>query len=266
MTFAGFLEGKFTIPASTAIAVTTNGGGPTTVTITAGSYFPTLFASQLQTDLTTQRPVSGGAWTVLVSETTGKITIGVTVGTFSITWTSTNMRSLLGYNGNISGASSSTASFAMRGYFAPDCPLNLDGDLSYPDLLTDLRQTEGPTGLVFGFVGNTKYRFRNLRYALVPRSRIFGFSADGLSTPTWEQFLKDVHLGQGHSFFTPSSKIRVCHDGDVDEGWLGWESFASASVGWYMKGITAFSPRKVDSQGWTGLWAIEIPELVSDGT
>ena len=55
MTFDGRIEAQFTVPASTTIEVTNNGGGPTTVTIAAGTYFMTTFVAYLQTALTAQR-------------------------------------------------------------------------------------------------------------------------------------------------------------------------------------------------------------------
>lgn len=263
MTYAGFMDAQFTIPAGETISVTTN-GGTTAVAITAGSYFTYAYAATLQALLTAQRPVTAGAWTVTLDATTGKYTIAVTAGTFSITWTSTAFRDLLGYTATITTQTSVTATKAARGIFVPDCPVWMDGDLDYPELLTDLRATEGPTGLSFGIVSNAKYRLRGLRYSMVAHANVFGFTTSGSSTPTWQQFLFDVHLKQGHSYFEPLSRVRINFGPSLTDDWVAYDYFGSSAVGWFMKGIASFSPRRADSK-WKGFWVLEIPELVSEG-
>lgn len=256
MTYPGLVQGRFTIPASTTISVTTNGGGPTSVTITAGDYYAYEFADTLESILDTQRPVTGGNWSVSISATTGLYTIAVDVGTFSITWTSTTFRDLLGYSSTITTQTSVTAGSVARGIWIPDCPFNVDGDLTRAPLATDHRATEGPTGVTFALVGNTKYRYRNLRWSHVAQTNVWG------TYGTWEQFLKDVHLGQGHSYFVPSSKIKVHYGSDVTATRLGG---TTGNYGWYMKGISSIEPVKVN-ENWGGLWRVAIPEIVSDGS
>src|SRR5688500_14143167 len=99
--------GRFAVPAAESMLAQNNGGGPTTVNITAGDYYPDEFAAHLQTVLNAQRPGSGGAtWTVALSTITGIITISMSASTYSITFGSTNLQDILGYAGNISGVAS----------------------------------------------------------------------------------------------------------------------------------------------------------------
>lgn len=266
MAFAGFIDAQFTIPSGVTISVTTNSGGPTSVTITAGSYYAYSFPSTLASILTAARPVTGGAWSVSLDATTGKYTIAVTAGTYSITWTSTTFRDLIGYNATITTQTSVTAAAVARGFFAPDHPVAVDGDLYYAHRPTDQRQSESPGGFVLGLVGNSKYRYRNVRYSHVDRARVFGYSSSGqtASGGTWQQFLYDAHLGLGHLYFTPSSRVRIRWGSTPATDILG-ATDPGTSTGWFMKGINEFAPRKVGEQ-WTGLWTIEIPELVTDGS
>jgi hypothetical protein len=251
MTYPGFLEGRFTIPSGVTLTATTNAGGPTAVPITAGSYYASTFAAQLQTDLIAARSVTAGTWSVTFSATTGLFAIAVTNGAYSITWTTAALGTLLGFS-TITTQTSVTGS-APAGVFLPDCPIALDGDLDYAPLLTDHRGTTGPTGVTFAVVGNTHYRYRNVRWSHVARSKVWG------SSGTWEQFLKDVHLGQGHAYFVPSSKIRVYYNATSKLGGT------TGTFGWYIAGIGSIEPPKVSEQ-WGGLWRLVIPELVSDGT
>lgn len=257
MTIAGYALGRLAMPASISISATNGGGGPTTVNFTAGNYYPDTLCAHLQTELNSQRAGSGGAtWAVSLSTTTGLVTISMSSGTFSITWTSTALRDALGFAANITTQTSVTAPAAARGIFVPDCPLALDSDPRMAPMITDHRQTQSPTGFVLGLVGNIHYRLRNIRWSHVTRTRTWNTSA---TDPSWERFVKDVQIGQGHSWFTPSSRVRI-----IDQSGSELASDAGTFT-WQMKGVSSVEPRKV-TENWTGMWRIEIPELVSDGT
>ncbi len=261
-TFAGHVDAMLTVPASTTISVTTNAGGPTSVTITAGSYFLLDFLEQLDDDLESQRSVSGGSWTVSASTGaggTGLVTIAVSAGTFSISWTSTALRNLLGFTNNISSQSSSTAAIVPNGLWMPDCPLYIEGGhIDAAPIATDLMQSESPDGLIIGHVGNSKYQHDGIRWSAVTSNRIW--DADETTfNESLEVFLQDTQWGLGHSWFSPSSKVRItAHTGEL---------VGSAYVdGWYWKGISRMSDVvKRVSDGWDGLWAVSIGSMVSNG-
>lgn len=259
MTFGGYIDAKRTVPTSITLSATKNAGGPTSVTVTAGTYTTASLVTQLQTDLNAQRTVSGGSWTVSLNTATGGITIAVTNGTYSISWTSTDLRDVLGFGGNISSQSTSTGVCA-RGFWVPDRPLNLDGDPRNAQRLTDLRETEGPTGSLFGVVGNHKFIHSNLRWTHVAHEHTWDYWDDVNGTSNWERFLLDAHLGQGHPWFTPCSAMRfVDHNGSV----LGIRT-QEAELFWKMRGVRSVTPKKM-SDAWTGAWLIEVPAIVSDG-
>lgn len=260
MTFAGHIEATVTIPSDVTISVTTNGGGPTTVTITSGDYFLEDFLEQLHDDLTTQRSVSGGAWTVSLStgaSGTGLVTISVSSGTYSITWTSTNLRNLLGFTSNISAQTTSTGVVIPSGFWMPDCPLSIATRLESAPRVTDLRSAKTPSGRLFSHVGNSFRRHRDIQYSHCESRRIWAIDAV-TANESLERFLDDTQFGQGHAWFSPSSKVRImAHTGD----YVG-ESYVD---GWYIKGVTSMDDvvRRVEN-GYDGLWSFSIPELCSD--
>lgn len=231
------------------------------MTITAGTYYMSTFVTQLATDLIAGQPVTGGTWTVTLStgaSGTGKVTIAVTNGTYSITWTSTNTRDVLGFTATITAQTTSTGTNQARGLWLPDAPLDLEGHPSMAPKVSDLRLSEGPTGLVIGLVGNVKRRHRGLRWSHVPLARYREASATVVNG-TWEKFLDDTQHGQGHSWFAPASLVQIY---DLLGTKLGVD--LNSTLGWYLKGVEGVDSKR-SQQGFTGFFAVEIPEIVSEG-
>lgn len=163
-----------------------------------------------------------------------------------------------------SSLKSQTGTQQAKGVVFLDCPLTMDGDPSQAPRATDLRQSEGPTGVVLGLAGNVKYRQRNLAWSAVPRDRVWE-SAATYDNASWEQFLVDTQYGLGHAWFTPSSRVQIYwSDAGVDSLVGGDANDGAGLSGWFIKGLTSVEPR-MTSPPWTGLWRIEIPEIVSDG-
>ncbi len=253
------IEARFTVPASTTLTVTNNGGGPTAVTVAAGSYYMTAFCAYLQTALTAQRAPSTGAWSV--SLVAGRVAISMSAGTFSITWTSANLGTLLGHT-TITTQTSVTGASQARGVWIPNCPLAIAGDPNMAPRLTDLRQSRSPKGKVIGIGGgNFFYRHTRVRWSAVSRPNVFVY-AETTPNTSWERFWIDSQQGQGHTWFTPSSLLNIY---DINNVLMGIAANGGAGVaGWYAVGIENFDPRPT-VEHWTGLWGIEIPELVAEG-
>lgn len=272
MTFDGRAEGQFIVPTGgTTLSVTNGAGGPTAVTVAAGAYFLTAFLAALQAALIAQRPPSTGTWVVTLStgaSGTGKVTINCTqvAGTWSITWTDTTLRDLLGFTLNIVAvAVAQTGTKQARGLWIPDCPLNLDCDTARAPLVTDAISTVSPRGDVTTLEGNEMYRHTGMKWPLVSKAKVWEAAA-AIVNASWETFWKDVHLGRGGlSWFTPGSKLQI-YDHQSPSVQLGIDANGGAGVGGWVatKGPTSIEPKKHDGQ-WTGLWVIEIPELVSSG-
>ena len=141
----GRLEGLLTIPTGGWTLSATNGtGGPSTVTVPAGSYTTTTYCTELQSQLNTSRP---SGWTVTPSfgeRGTGLVTINCSSTNWSITWTSTELGSIIGHT-TITARASSLAGGICPGVWMPDCaywsPYS-KGD--YGHFVTDMRQMVSP--------------------------------------------------------------------------------------------------------------------------
>lgn len=265
MTYAGHVMARFTVPASTTIDTTSTAGGSDTVTVPAGDYF--IDADPLGTDSlisTLQGTLQAvdASWLVTLStgaSGTGKVSISCD-GTWSITWTSTALRDLLGFTANISSATGTrTGTNHARGLWLPDCPLSLDGNyLGAPDV-TDMRQTESPDGFTITHVGNRKYRHRNVRWSHVPGNKTW-VASETTTHESLQRFLIDTQWGLGHSWFTPGSKCYIMtHSG---------QSVGNDGVdGWYLNGLRSMEEvvTRVDGGGFDGLWRVAIPSITSDG-
>lgn len=259
-THAGHVEGQFTVPSGIAINATTNAGGPTAVPVTAGSYFIDDFIVQLEADLESGQTITGGNWVVSLSTGaggTGLITIAVTAGTYTIAWTSTLLRDMLGFTSNITAQVTSTAAATPRGLWMPDAPVFVEGGhLDAAPMSTDLRQSVTPTGRVFAHVGNVRYQHTGVRWSHCPSHKVW--IAEQSAGESFEKFCVNVFWGQGHSWFTPSSKIRItAHTGDQ----IG----ESTVTGWYLNGGARFGDlvsRATD--GWDGLWSVQFQSLTTD--
>jgi hypothetical protein len=266
MTFDGRIEAQMTVPSSVSINATNSGGGPTAVSITAGTYYISDLVTHVQTRLNSVRTPAN--WTVTLStgvSGTGRVTINWTgAGTYSIAWTAngTTLRDVLGFTGDLTGVTQGVASVSTkqaRGLWIPDCPLNLATDTPRSPIATDAMPVVSPRGDVQVLVGNSMYKHTALRYSNVLEAKVWEAAA-AIANASWETFWKDAYLGQGSiSWFTAGSKMKI-----VDHAGRTLGSDAAIS-GWKAtRGPFDTLPKKVD-RAWAGMWAIEIPELVSAG-
>jgi hypothetical protein len=265
-TYAGYIMAAFTTSSTSSVSVTNGGGGPTAVNDYAGGNYYIAgsneitinnFTEDFQASLQSQRPPSGSAWTVTYSTTTNKVTIDCPTDTWSLVWTDTALRDLLGFTADITASTVAvTGSNPVRGVWASDCPIFLDGALTAKPRVSDLRQTESPSGFVIGHVGNLKYRHRNVRWSHVPVASTFKEYESGAYS--FERFLEDTQWGLGHTYFTPSSKVMIsAHDGSFVGG--------TTVDGWYMKGVSSIDDCvKRSGEAWDGYWAVAVPEIVTD--
>lgn len=264
MSFNGWVEAAFTVPSSTTFSVTTNASSGA-IAVAAGEYSGiTAFCAYLATAMQTQRPVSGGVWQVSVStgaSGTGKITIAVTNGNLTISWGgATNIRTLLGFTGDVGSTTTTTATKHARGLWIPDCPLNAKGDLRQAPLESDRRETVGPNGHVTTLRGTSRYVHRNLVWSLVAKNKVWR-AEEVTADESYERFFLDAIEGgsQAFSWFTPGSKLIVTDHRGYAAG------AASSVVGWHGVGIPGLAELKMASGSFTGLWRVEWPKIIAPG-
>lgn len=273
MTYAGRLEGFMTMPTSVSASVTNNGGGPTTVNFTAGSYTITSLCTHIQSALTSQRAPSSGSWSVSVStgsSGTGKVTISMSSGTFSITWSSTDLRDVLGFTANITSQTSSTGSNNARGLWLPDCPVTISngGDPDSAPKTTDMRGVQSPYGVVTSYLNASFYGHDGLNYSHVARNKAWK-TAESTTYESLQSWIDDTQFGAGHSWFSVGSPFLAYWSSNGSDRAIGYELNAGAgpSAGWY------FSPPIVKpsdhikqvQEPWLGIVRVSLPGIVSSG-
>ncbi len=267
MSFAGRIEALFTVPAGVTITVTTDDGA-VIVPVPAGAYYLSTVGTVigLLETLQTNLNALGTGWTVSLStgaSGTGLVTIDTSSTPYSIAWTSADLRDLLGFTVDIVGANAaSVGTKHARGHWRPvTCPVMADQDLRAAPSATDLRTTTSPTGVTYGLFGNIRYRHTNVRWSHVASTQIW-IGAETTANASWEYFFNETQLGRGLSWFTPSSRLQIyTHNSDL----VGqYANSSTGTSGWWITGVTGVAPRRA-VDGWDGLYAIELPELVTDG-
>lgn len=269
-TIGGRWEAFFTVPSSVAISVTTNAGGPTTVNITAGTYTARSLCAHLQAVLIAQRPVTAGTWTVTLSTGrggTGRVTIAVTNGTYSISWTSTLLRDLLGFASNITTQTTATGTIVHAGVWMPSCPLVTDLHPTSAPKRTDNRSTKGPQGEVVTLGGLKEYVHKGIRYSHVDVGRIREVDA---STPgnSLEAWLDDTQFGDSHTWFSRGSAFQIYWDNGGEETLVGKDlnSNTGPANGWRFSPAIESMEAHVRRVGdWLGMWSVSMPDIFSSG-
>jgi hypothetical protein len=248
----GKLEAQITVPdGGWSVSATNGAGGPTTVTLAAGTYYPTDMITSFVAALEAGRP-SGWTGSGSFGESgTGLVSLHCTSTPWSISWTSTDLRDALGFTGNISGVSAQqTGTRNAIGVWLPDCPMwHPTGHASdYGQRNSDMRYTRSPSGYVKSLVANRYVALKGPRwdYVTAARARMGRESVTGESA---EYFWRNAHTGT-LSYITAGAYVRLHLDAD------------SATAGEYKIISWQTSPGTVSINDWSSLWRVEIPEMI----
>lgn len=251
MSKRGRLEAQITVPTGGWDLELDNGTTSETVTIAAGTYYPTDFLITLDGEL---ENAHGESYTVTGSfgeAGTGLVTIANTEPVnISITWTDTPMRDLLGFTGNVSGSASHTGTRNMRGVWLPDCSMAAKygpNDAGHTE--SDMGQTISPRGDVQTMIYTTRVRNPSVLWSHVTRARarIQGETTVGSS---FEQWFRYTQLGE-LSYFEPGAPVRLIWDADVSATYTTYRLVSKTST--EMERAVA---------EWCGLFPIEITGYV----
>jgi hypothetical protein len=248
-----------------------NVADPTTAKVAAfyvahGAGAATGLSANLSTALTNFANAVNAAWSVSLSSTTGLVSIGWTgysTPTWSLTWTSTNLRDALGFTANIAGVTATqTGTQQARGVWYPDAPLLVrDSDPRLAPVGSDARTSVTPTGEAITLVGNYFREHKGLMWQLIPVDRIREQSAT-YANASWRTFWDDTQLGRGHSWFVPGAPLLIVdHTGQV----LGSDMASTGPTnGWQVVDPSRVEPRRHDPGGWNGLWNLEIAQVIAE--
>lgn len=153
------LEGIITIPSGSSVSVTeTGGGGTSSVSLNAGEYSLSEFCTYFASALTSNSTLSG-TYSCTISDdsdsSTGKVTLSATgITSFTLTWTETTPRDVLGFDDTLTPtASSFTATNASPYIFLPNVGRSdaglADGDDGIP--VRTVAVNVAPSGDVYGW-------------------------------------------------------------------------------------------------------------------
>lgn len=249
---------------TTSLTFTTNqqvswsdgSGGPLTATVTAADYgSPESVAAALQTAIRALAGGVGDGMTVAVSageNGTGKTTITSGSGSASLTWTSTDIRDVLGFTAGFSGQTSATGSRHVKGLWLPDVvKYTKHGDSDNGRRVTDLMQTVTPDGSVKSMKGRYFDVHERIRWTGISGKRAKVHLEETVGE-SFERFWRDTQLGES-SYFPVGTGVRFYWDADL-----------STYVTGKLVGQSTFDPARM-RDGWTGRYVIELPTLVVQG-
>jgi len=251
----GRAEAQITVPSggwAVSVAITAVGGSPFTVTMPAGTYYPTDFLSSWQTQLDAATGADG-AFTVSGSfgeSGTGLVTIAHATQTITVTWTSTAIRDVLGFTGTLTPAALTfTGTPNMRWRWLPgaEAPFAY-GNSDEGHTETDMGITESPRGDVKALVYNTRQvlPFARWSHVLVANARIQAETTVGASFEQWWRWTQGGEL----TYFEPLSPVR-----------LYWDASVASYKTYRITGQRGTEmPRVVEE--WNGLYTINLTRLV----
>lgn len=247
----GRLEATITVPAGGWDINANNGGGAFTATVPAGDYFLSEFIDAVEQALDLG---PGPSWTLTLragesASTDGKVQIlAGAVG--SITWVDLEVRDILGFTGNLSGATSYLSSVHPIGYWLPRCPKQTPYGDGVWETFSDLVQTKAPAGGgVKTLSGNAFEALEGVRWSHVANARAVGTSVIG----SWQHFWKAVMLGT-YSYIAPGKPVALYWDADAN-----WFDAGSHETVYLVVPPSSSTPQAVE--GWTGLYRVEIPMI-----
>lgn len=190
-----------------------------TVTLPAGEYFwPTLITALEAAILAATTDV----YTVTVDDdtdgATGRVTIATAAGNFDVTWTSTTIRDLLGFAGNLTGDDTYTGTSHAKCLWLPNCgPSNLTSPDTtsttvYGKPVADGKTSKSPSGYTRATVYSTRYEGSlELHYVIGKKAwRAF----EEVTGESFEQFWLDG-IGLGRS-------VRYYPDRSSDASYQHW--------------------------------------------
>jgi hypothetical protein len=175
-----------------------------------------------------------------------------------------------GLSANLSTALSNFASYMKsqtgtkqcRGVWFPDCPVFVaESDPRMAPVGSDARTSVSGSGDRITHVGVYHRYHRSISWSHVPIDRIREQSAT-YANASFRTFWDDTQLARGDiSWFYPGSSLCIVdHNGNI----LGEDmQTGGPAEGWGVTDPRAVEPKRADPNGWTGLWRVEIPELIA---
>ncbi len=251
----GKLERRITV--ATGTGTVNDGGGADAFTVTPADYYMSTTTSLLSTLETALEAASGVGFTVTGSfgeGGTGKVTIAINSGTFTMTWTDTDMRDALGFTGNLTPAAASfTSTNASPAVFLPDSPIVTPfgaGDNGLEE--ADAAFSESPTGLVYAVYGQRK-RSLWVQWDALSHAK-FRIAGETTTNASWETYWRKSVVAEGaFAGGKVGGPMRLHWDADSAATYVTVKLVGDALRRPFGDQVT---------QNWLGLWTLRLDRLV----
>lgn len=173
--------------------------------------------------------------------------------TFSLTWTSTALRDVLGFAADLTPAALSFAGTKhVKGVWLPDCDLDHKRGIDSGPKYIDRKVLVAPGGAVSA-VGYQNRRKVRLVWALVSKEKALE-SQESTVGASFERWFLDTHGGEV-SYFGMAPQVRVY-----------WAANLSTKITIALiDPSSVFDPDRVDAT-WIGLWVVAIEGYIVPGT
>jgi hypothetical protein len=257
----GVWEARIDTGSAGQVAVTETGGGDASATVNLGAdktYYHSsdgndsaTLGEQLGSILTAS--ALNATYTVTLSLSTGLYTItasGGSVTAIAITWTSTWLRDVLGFTGNLSGALSYVAPRQARALWLPNCPVETPYGLSSDGLRhRDAQVTLAPDGTYKALVYASHVRNEYL-YSHITAPRCIQ-AEEATVNESFETFFDDGIAGDAAWCSAPGKALRWYPDRDDPETFKQYNALELARPGY----------ERTDAN-FAGFWRVTLPVVL----
>jgi len=253
----GKIEARITVPTGGwDMACTDASGGPTTVTLPAGTYYHSSDGSNANTlgeALTTAaNAVMTQTWTISIAageEASGKYTITCDGATCTVTFTDTELRDLLGFTIHLTGDTSYIGANQAQGLWIASEGFQKKNGGTGGSWVTDQQTVNTMSGHVYSVMGR-KHRRTRITWPMESRAKTWAEN-ESATNESFETFLLDGIWG-GASWGTSAGPIRFHPDADTDA------TYGTFSV----LGLESWDPSELQEHWAGGRWVIELPHLI----
>lgn len=255
----GKLEARITVPTGGwSMSCTDASGGPTTVTLPAGTYYHSSDGSNANTLpealATAANAVMTETWSVSIAageSGTGKYTIGCTGATCTIVFSSTSLKNLLGFSlVTSSGSTSYTGPKQAQGlWLASYGHQKKNGGSGGSARISDQQATRNSAGYAYGIQGQS-YKMARIAWPMETRAKCWTIN-ESTTNESFETFLVDGIWGAA-AWGTTLGPVRFHEDADTDATYGTFSVF----------GMANWDPNELVEHWAAGRWMIELPELV----
>jgi hypothetical protein len=221
----GRWEGRIKIPTGGWSISVTDSGGTSAISLTAANTYYLSSAGNDTVDLLARLQATlnadatlAGTYSVSIAATeggTGLVTISATGGgNISVTWTSTDLRDLLGFTGNLSGATSHVGTRQARSLWLPGCP----ADTPYGLASDGIKRRDGSIALApdgtYKSIMYSSHTVNEYVYSHVVRSRCIQASESTVNE-SFERWWHDTIAGDA-AWAEPGCEMRWYKDAGDD--------------------------------------------------